>query len=49
MHVEPPNVIAPMFNTFTPLEEGSLKTRLMSLAKRCDIDVDSIYADPLRS
>ena len=38
-----PNVIAPMFNTFTPLENGSLKTRLIELANRCDIDVDSIY------
>ena len=38
-----PTVIAPLFNTFTPLEAGGLKTEIEGLAKREGLDVEGIY------
>lgn len=38
-----PVVIAPLFNKFSPLEEGSLKARLMALAQRCGFSTNGIY------
>lgn len=38
-----PTVIAPLFNTFTPIEEGSLKTEIEKLAKMEGIRVEGIY------
>jgi STE24 endopeptidase len=38
-----PVLIAPLFNKFTPLEEGSLKTRLMALAERCGFSTNGIF------
>jgi STE24 endopeptidase len=38
-----PKVIAPLFNKFTPLEEGSLKTRVLSLAERQGFKTRGIY------
>lgn len=38
-----PVVIAPLFNKFTPLEEGSLKTRLQGLAERCGFGASGIF------
>lgn len=35
--------IAPLFNRFTPLEEGSLRSRLMNLASQADFPVRGIY------
>ncbi len=38
-----PVLIAPLFNRFTPLEEGSLKTRFEALALRCHFPIRGIY------
>jgi STE24 endopeptidase len=43
MMVLVPLVIAPLFNKFTPLEEGELKTRLEDLARQCDFAVRGIF------
>ncbi|ORY30494.1 putative zinc metalloprotease [Rhizoclosmatium globosum] len=38
-----PTVLSPIFNKFTPIEEGDLKTKIETLAKRVDFPVQSIY------
>lgn len=38
-----PIVIAPLFNKFEPLPEGSLKSRLSELAERCDFSNRGIF------
>ncbi|WP_342748431.1 M48 family metallopeptidase [Solemya velesiana gill symbiont] len=38
-----PTVIAPLFNKFTPLEEGSLKARIDSLLDRCGFTSKGIF------
>ncbi|MDC7232345.1 MAG: M48 family metallopeptidase, partial [Spirochaetales bacterium] len=38
-----PVLIAHLFNKFTPLEEGSLRTRLISLAERCGFGTSGIF------
>lgn len=38
-----PIVIAPLFNTFTPLEEGSLRERSLEMAREAGVDVDEVY------
>lgn len=38
-----PRVIAPLFNKFTPLQEGSLKTKLRSLAEHLGFGISGIY------
>ena len=38
-----PLVIAPLFNKFTPLQEGELKTKLDELARRCDFATRGIF------
>jgi STE24 endopeptidase len=38
-----PTVIAPLFNKFTPMEEGSLKDRIQSLLSRCGFNSNGIF------
>jgi STE24 endopeptidase len=38
-----PTVIAPLFNDFTPMEDGSLKTRIQGLLTRCGFNSDGIF------
>ncbi|MBT9096690.1 M48 family metallopeptidase [Methylovulum psychrotolerans] len=38
-----PTVIAPLFNKFTPMEEGSLKDRIQGLLARCDFQSQGIF------
>lgn len=38
-----PTLIAPLFNKFTPLEEGELKTRIDDLLKRCGFSSKGIF------
>lgn len=38
-----PTVIAPLFNKFTPLEEGSLKDRIQDLLTRCGFNSKGIF------
>lgn len=38
-----PTVIAPMFNTFSPLSDGSLKDDLVALAKKLKFPLDKLY------
>lgn len=38
-----PTIIAPMFNTFSPLSEGTLKTKLLSMASKHNFPLDKIY------
>ncbi|KAF3977913.1 MAG: M48 family metallopeptidase [Methylococcales symbiont of Iophon sp. n. MRB-2018] len=38
-----PTLIAPLFNKFTPMEEGSLKDRIQSLLNRCGFSSNGIY------
>ncbi|MCK5829681.1 MAG: M48 family metallopeptidase [Methylococcales bacterium] len=38
-----PTVIAPIFNKFTPMEEGSLKERIQGLLSRCGFNSDGIF------
>ena len=38
-----PVFIAPLFNKFTPLQEGELKTRLEALARQCDFAARGVF------
>ncbi|MGR9086052.1 MAG: M48 family metallopeptidase [Gammaproteobacteria bacterium] len=38
-----PTLIAPLFNKFTPMEEGSLKTRIQKLLERCGFNSKGIF------
>ncbi|MFA5982420.1 MAG: M48 family metallopeptidase [Methylococcaceae bacterium] len=38
-----PTVIAPLFNKFTPMEEGSLKQRIQGLLSRCGFNSQGIF------
>jgi STE24 endopeptidase len=38
-----PTLIAPMFNTFTPLEEGKLKERIEAMMRKSGLQSDGIY------
>jgi STE24 endopeptidase len=38
-----PVVIDPLFNKFTPLPEGRLRSEVLDLAKRADVDVGEVY------
>jgi STE24 endopeptidase len=38
-----PTVIAPLFNKFTPMEEGSLKVRIQGLLARCGFNSQGIF------
>lgn len=38
-----PTVIAPLFNKFTPMEEGSLKSRIQGLLERCGFNSQGIF------
>jgi STE24 endopeptidase len=38
-----PTVIAPLFNKFTPMEEGSLKDRIQGLLTRCGFNSQGIF------
>lgn len=38
-----PIVIAPIFNTFTPLEDDDLSTRIADIATRADVDIEGAY------
>jgi len=38
-----PTVIAPLFNKFTPMEEGSLKDRIQDLLTRCGFNSQGIF------
>ena len=38
-----PTVIAPLFNKFTPMEEGALKTRISGLLERCGFNSQGIF------
>ncbi len=38
-----PTVIAPLFNKFTPMEDGSLKQRIQALLKRCGFNSQGIF------
>jgi len=38
-----PTIIAPLFNKFTPMEDGSLKTRIQSLLARCGFNSNGIF------
>ena len=38
-----PTVIAPLFNKFTPMEEGSLKNRIQKLLERCGFNSQGIF------
>ncbi len=38
-----PTVIAPLFNKFTPMEEGSLKNRIQALLERCGFNSKGIF------
>ena len=38
-----PTVIAPLFNKFTPMEEGPLKERIQSLLARCGFNSQGIF------
>ncbi|MBZ4201772.1 MAG: M48 family metallopeptidase, partial [Methylovulum sp.] len=38
-----PTVIAPLFNTFTPIAEGSLKNRIQALLTRCGFSSQGIF------
>ncbi|NOR71993.1 MAG: M48 family metalloprotease [Methylomarinum sp.] len=38
-----PTVIAPLFNKFTPMEEGSLKDRIQGLLSRCGFNSNGIF------
>jgi len=38
-----PVLIAPLFNSFSPLEEGCLKTKVVTLMERCRIGVQDIF------
>ena len=38
-----PRWIAPLFNRFTPLEEGELRTRIEALLRRCGFRAEGLY------
>ena len=38
-----PVVLDPLFNKFTPLERGRLRSEILSLAKRAHVDVGQVY------
>jgi STE24 endopeptidase len=38
-----PVLIAPLFNRFTPLPDGSLRTRVLTLARDAGVDVGEVY------
>jgi STE24 endopeptidase len=38
-----PTVIAPLFNKFTPMEDGSLKLRIQALLQRCGFNSQGIF------
>ena len=38
-----PTLIAPLFNKFTPMEEGALKTRISGLLARCGFNSQGIF------
>jgi STE24 endopeptidase len=38
-----PTVIAPLFNKFTPMEDGALKTRIAGLLERCGFNSQGIF------
>jgi len=38
-----PTIIAPLFNKFTPMEDGSLKTRIQGLLARCGFNSNGIF------
>lgn len=38
-----PTVIAPLFNKFTPMEDGSLKDRIKNLLERCGFNSQGIF------
>lgn len=38
-----PTLIAPLFNKFTPMEEGSLKQRIQKLLERCGFNSQGIF------
>jgi STE24 endopeptidase len=38
-----PTLIAPLFNKFTPMEEGALKTRISGLLERCGFNSKGIF------
>ncbi|MEI7840788.1 MAG: M48 family metallopeptidase [Methylococcaceae bacterium] len=38
-----PTVIAPLFNKFTPMADGALKTRISSLLERCGFHSEGIF------
>jgi STE24 endopeptidase len=38
-----PTVIAPMFNTFTPMAEGDAKSRMESLLQKCGFESKGLY------
>ena len=38
-----PTVIAPLFNKFTPMEEGTLKDRIQGLLERCGFNSNGIF------
>jgi len=38
-----PTIIAPLFNKFTPMEEGSLKERIQNLLTRCGFNSQGIF------
>lgn len=37
-----PIVIAPLFNTFTPMEDEALRTRILEVARRCQLPIDEV-------
>ena len=45
MGIVHPMVIAPLFNKYTPLPEGALKDKIMSLAKRLNFKTSGIYVE----
>ncbi|MCU7918229.1 MAG: M48 family metallopeptidase [Candidatus Thiodiazotropha sp. (ex Epidulcina cf. delphinae)] len=38
-----PRLIAPLFNTFTPLDEGEMRERIQGLLQRCGFSSDGIF------
>ena len=38
-----PTFILPLFNKFTPMEEGELKSKIQKIAKKCDFPLTEIY------
>ncbi|MFN7507778.1 MAG: M48 family metallopeptidase, partial [Limnobacter sp.] len=38
-----PTVIAPIFNKFTPLEDGATRQRILNLLKRCGFDSSGLF------